>query len=77
MYNEAATAAKANGWEADETTVQELYTVYVLIDAGKHGVEDPSEYEGTGDMATVVEQYQVILDAMPGLIAKVSEPYAK
>ncbi len=77
LYNEAATKAMENGWEADETTVQELNTVYVLIDAATHGVEDPSEYEGTEDMATVVEQYQVILGAMPDLIEKVSEPYKK
>lgn len=77
LYNEAAAAAKENGWEADETAVQELNTVYTLIDAGKHGVADPSEYEGAKDMATVVEQYQVILGAMPELIAKVSEPYGK
>lgn len=76
-YNEAATAAKANGWEADEITIQELNTVYTLIDAAKHGVADPSEYEGTTDMATVVEQYQVILGAMPDLIAKVSESYGE
>lgn len=77
LYNEAATAAKENGWEADETAVQELNAVYVLIDAAQHGVADPSEYEGTEDMATVVEQYQAILEAMPDLIAKVSEPYGK
>lgn len=77
LYNEAAAAAKTNGWEADETTVQELYAVYVLIDAGKHGVADPREYEGTEDMDFIVEQYQVILNAMPDLIAKVSEPYGK
>lgn len=77
LYNEAAAAAKKNGWEADETIVQELNTVYVLIDAAKYGVADPSEYEGAKDMAIVVEQYQVILGAMPDLIAKVSEPYIK
>lgn len=77
LYNEASTAAVENGWDADETAVQELNTVYVLLEAGKYGVADPSEYEGTEDMATVVEQYQVILGAMPDLIAKVSEPYGK
>lgn len=77
LYNEAASAATKNGWEADEITVQELNTIYVLIDAAQHGVADPSEYEGTEDMATVVEQYQVILGAMPDLIAKVSAPYAE
>lgn len=77
LYNEAAVAAKKNGWEADETTVQELNTVYVLIDAAKYGVADPSEYEGTEDMDIVVEQYQAILRAMPDLIAKVSQPYVE
>ncbi len=77
LYNEAAAAAKKNGWEADETTVEELNTVYVLIDAAKHGVADPSEYEGSEDMAAVVEQYKVITGAMPDLIARVSEPYEK
>ncbi len=77
LYNEAATLALENGWEADELTVQELNTVYVLIDAGKHGVADPSEYGETSkdDMDTVVEQYQIILEAMPDLIDKVSNPY--
>ena len=75
LYNQAAMAAIENGWEADETAVQELNTVYALVEAGKYGVADPSEYEGTTDMATVVEQYQVILGAMPDLIAKVSEPF--
>jgi ABC-type glycerol-3-phosphate transport system substrate-binding protein len=77
LYNKAAAAAVENGWSADETVVQELNVVYALIDAGKHGVADPSEYEGAKDMAAVVEHYQVILGAMPGLIAKVSEPYKK
>lgn len=77
MYDEAATAAKKNGWEADELVVQELDGIYVLIEAGKYAVANPSEYEGAEDMATVVEQYQVILGAMPDLIAKVSEPYGK
>lgn len=77
LYNEAAAAAKANGWEADELTVQELNVVYTLIEAGKFGVADPSEYGNTEDMDTVVEQYEVILGAMPDLIARVSEPYEK
>lgn len=77
LYNEAAAAAKENGWETDETVLQELNLVYALIDAAKHGVADPSEYEGAEDMAAVVEQYKVILGAMPDLIVKVSEPYKK
>lgn len=77
LYNEAAAAAIANGWEADETTVQELNTVYTLIEAAKHGVADPGEYGDTEAMDTVVEQYQVILGAMPDLIAKVSDSYVK
>ena len=56
LYNEAAAAAKGNGWEADETVVQELNMVYALIDAAKHGVADPSEYEGAED---VVKQMQM------------------
>ena len=75
LYNEAAAAAQKNGWEADETAVQELNTVYALIDAAKYGIADPGEYEGTEDMDAVVEQYQTVLGAMPDLIAKVSEPY--
>lgn len=77
LYNEAAALAVENGWEADEITVQELNVVYTLIDAGKHGVADPSEYGDTSkeDMDVLVEQYQVILGAMPDLIAKVSELY--
>ncbi len=77
LYNEAATAAKENGWEADETTVQELHVLYVLIETAKAGVADPSEYEGVTDMVTVVEQYQALLGAMPDMIAKVSKPYEK
>ena len=77
LYNEAVTAYQKNGWEADETATQELKTVSALIDAGKYGIADPSEYEGTEDMNAVVEQYQTILGAMPDLIAKVSEPYSK
>ncbi|NMA52658.1 MAG: hypothetical protein GX949_06610 [Peptococcaceae bacterium] len=77
LYNEAVVLAEENGWEADETAVQELNTIYVLLDAGKHGVAAPSEYGETSkeDMDVVVEQYQVILGAMPDLIAKLSEPY--
>ena len=77
LYNQAAALAIENGWEADETTVQELNTVYALIDAGKHGVEDPSEYGEISkeNMDAVVEQYQVILGAMPDLVTKVSETY--
>ncbi|SCG84065.1 hypothetical protein DW1_2501 [Proteiniborus sp. DW1] len=77
LYNEAAALAVENGWEADEITVQELNVVYTLIDAGKHGVADPSEYGDTSkeDMDVLVEQYQAILGAMPDLIAKVSELY--
>ena len=77
LYNEAATAAKENGWEADEMTLQELNVVYTLIEAGRAGVADPSEYEGAEDMDIVVEQYQLILDEMSNIIAKVSEPYGK
>jgi len=77
LYNEAAATAKANGWEEDETTVKELYVVYTLIEAGKYGVADPSEYGSTEDMDTVVEQYKVVLEAMPDVITRVSEPYAK
>ena len=76
LYNEAAAAAQENGWDADETVLEELNVIYTLIDAGTHGVADPSEYEGATDMAAVVEQYQAILDSMPDLIAKVSQPYA-
>lgn len=77
LYNEAATAAAENGWEADETAVEELNMVYALLEAGKYGVTDPSDYEGSNDMDAVVEQYQTLLGAMPDLIAKVSEPYGK
>lgn len=77
LYNEAATAAIENGWEADEITAQELSLVYALLESGRYGVADPSEYEGATDMDAVVEQYQSILGAMPDLIAKVSEPYGK
>lgn len=77
LYNEAVSAAKENGWEADELTVQELNTVYVMLDAAIHGVADPGEYEGTEDMDAVVESYQLLLDAMPDLINKVSAPYGE
>lgn len=77
LYNEAATAAVENGWEADETAVEELNMVYALLEAGKYGVTDPSDYEGSNDMDAVVEQYHTLLGAMPDLIAKVSEPYGK
>lgn len=79
LYNQAASLAIENGWDADELTTQELHVVYMLLEAGKHGVADPSEYGDTtqGDMDTVVEQYLTILEAMPGIIARISEPYAK
>lgn len=77
LYDKAAAEAVENGWEADETALQELNTVYALIEAATYGIADPSEYEGTEDMDAVVAQYQVILGAMPDFIAKVSEPYSK
>lgn len=77
LYNEAAQLAIENGWEADELTVNELNTLYALIEAGKYGVADPSEYGDTAkeDMDVIVEQYQLVLEAMPDLIARVSEAY--
>jgi len=75
LYNQAVLVAKENSWEADETTIQELNIVYLLIDAARYGVADPSEYRETEDMVTVVKQYQVILETMPYIIDKVSKPY--
>jgi hypothetical protein len=77
LYNKAALLALENGWDADELTVKELNTVYALVEAGKYGVADPGDYGETTDeqMAVLAEQYQVILDAMPDVIERVSVPY--
>ncbi|WP_352400823.1 hypothetical protein [Anaerotignum sp.] len=77
LYNEAAEAASKNGWEQDETAVQELNTIYAIMDSARVGLE---ELDGFGDTSTeeidtIVEQYQIMLDEMPNLVAKFSEPY--
>jgi len=79
LYNEAVTLAQKNGWEEDELTVKELNTVYMLIDVGKYGAANPSDFGDISkeDMDLFVEQYQIVLGAMPDLIARVSEIYEK
>ena len=78
LYNEAAEAAAANGWDKDEAAVQELNAVYAIMDSARVGL---GELDGYGDTSTedidaVVEQYQAMLDEMPNLVAKYSEPYS-
>lgn len=78
LYNEAAEAAAKNGWDKDETALQELNTVYAIIDSARVGLEELDGYGDTSkeDIDAVIEQYQVVLDAMPDLITKVSKPYS-
>ncbi len=78
LYNEAAEAAAANGWDKDEAAVQELNAVYAIMDSARVGL---GELDGYGDTSTedidaVVAQYQAMLDEMPNLVAKYSEPYS-
>ena len=79
LYNEAAEAASKNGWDKDETAVQELNTVYAIMDSARVGLEELDGYGDTSteEIDTVVAQYQVVLDEMPNLVAKYSEPYSK
>lgn len=78
LYNEAADAASKNGWDKDETAVKELNAVYAIMDSARVGL---GELDGYGDTSTeeidtVVEYYQAMLDEMPNLVAKFSEPYS-
>lgn len=77
LYEEAAEAATANGWDQDELAVQELNAVYAIMDSARVGL---GELDGYGDTSTesidaVIEQYQAMLDEMPNLVAKYSESY--
>ena len=78
LYEEAAAAATANGWDQDELAVQELNAVYAIMDSARVGL---GELDGYGDTSTedidaVIEQYQAMLDEMPNLVTKYSEPYS-
>jgi len=78
LYEEAAAAATANGWDQDELAVQELNAVYATMDSARVGL---GELDGYGDTSTeaideVVAMYQAMLDEMPNIIAKYSEPYS-
>lgn len=78
LYEEAAAAATANGWDQDEEAVQELNAVYATMDSARVGL---GELDGYGDTSTegideVVAMYQAMLDEMPNIIAKYSEPYS-
>ncbi|MDX9888747.1 MAG: hypothetical protein RBS51_05725 [Anaerovoracaceae bacterium] len=78
LYEEAAAAATANGWDQDELAVQELNAVYAIMDSARVGL---GELDGYGDTSTegideVVAMYQAMLDEMPNLVTKYSEPYS-
>lgn len=78
LYEEAAAAATANGWDKDEEAVQELNAVYATMDSARVGL---GELDGYGDTSTegideVVAMYQAMLDEMPNIVAKYSEPYS-
>ncbi len=78
LYEEAAAAAPANGWDQDEEAVQELNAVYATMDSARVG---RGERDGDGDTSTagldeVVAMYQAMLDEMPNIVAKYSEPYS-
>jgi predicted small lipoprotein YifL len=78
LYNEAAEAATKNGWDKDETAVQEINMVYAIMDSAKVGLGELDGYGDTSkeDIDAVIEQYQAMLDEMPNLVAKFSEPYS-
>jgi len=78
LYNEAAEAATKNGWDKDETAVEELNMVYAIMDSARVGLGELDGYGDTSkeDIDAVIEQYQAMLDEMPNLVAKFSEPYA-
>ena len=78
LYEEAAAAATANGWDQDELAVQELNAVYAIMDSARVGLGELDGYGDTSteDIDTVIEQYQAMLDEMPNLVAKYSEPYS-
>lgn len=78
LYEEAAAAATANGWDQDELAVQELNAVYAIMDSARVGLGELDGYGDTSteDIDTVIEQYQTMLDEMPNLVAKYSEPYS-
>ncbi len=78
LYNEAAEAASANGWDQDEGAVEELNMVYAIMDSARVGLGELDGYGDTSkeDIDAVIEQYQAMLDEMPNLVAKFSEPYA-
>ncbi|MHC1694824.1 MAG: acid shock protein [Eubacteriales bacterium] len=79
LYNEAVEAATMNGWDTDETAMQELNMVYTIMDSARVGLGELDGYGDTSteDIDTIVAQYQTMLDEMPNLIAKFSEPYSK
>ena len=78
LYNEAAEAATKNGWDQDELSVQELNAVYAIMDSARVGLGEPDGYGNTSteEIDAVIAQYQVMLDEMPNLVARFSEPYS-
>ena len=78
LYNEAAEAATKNGWDQDETAVQELNMAYAIMESAKVGLGELDGYGDTSkeDIDGVIEQYQAMLGEMPNLVAKFSEPYS-
>lgn len=77
LYNKALTDAEANGWTKDEVTDKELNTVYAIIQSASESLQDTTMFDGVKDMDAYIEQLQVISDAMPALLEKVSKPYSK
>lgn len=76
LYNEAETKAQENGWLSDETTTNELAAIYAVVQSASEGLADPSMFNDMEDMDGYIEAMQAMLDELPNVLAKVSEPYA-
>lgn len=52
--------------------------VYAIMGSAKVGLGELDGYGNTSkeDIDAVIEQYQAMLDEMPSLVAKFSEPYS-
>lgn len=72
LYNEAAQRAMENGWDTEEGTASELQTVYEAITS----VQENMDIIPADGVDPLMEQLQIMLDGMPDIIDRVSEPYA-